>query len=62
MHPLKTFKYCLAVYLILLAKANGCGELLGYIIALVLCSYILFLLSIVVWTFFTAVNMEEYER
>lgn len=62
MHPLKTFKYCLAVYIILLAKANGYGELLGYIIALVLCSYILFLLSIVAWTFFTAVNMEEYER
>jgi hypothetical protein len=49
------------VYIILLAKANGYGELLGYIIALALCSYVLFLLSIVAWTFFTAINMEEDE-
>lgn len=62
MNPLKTFKYCMYVYIILLAKANGYGELLCYIIALALCSYVLFLLSIVAWTFFTAINMEENEN
>lgn len=62
MNPLKTWKYCIAVYIIILAKANGYGELLGYIIALMLCSYVLFVLSIVAWTFFTAVNMEDYEN
>jgi hypothetical protein len=61
MNPLKTFKYCMYAYIILLAKANGYGELLGYVIALVLCSYVLFLLSILAWTFFTAINMEEDE-
>lgn len=49
----------MAVYIILLAKANGYGELLGYIIALMLCSYVLFVLSIVACTFFMAITLDD---